>query len=176
MSILRPVSPAGGLPFHFHSETDDVAPPRGSRLARCNTFTTSETHVRRAAPRGNCLISPGFNYLPSPPLGRRKGLRVNERRIDSGEDDEVCAGRLSRPRPLPFAPSQVKRSDRVCRIVRGHKMKRRLGIEPPPVQTAVVLLGNSKFFGKRAKMLLFQKWRSLRSNCRCVWVQGHVSN
>lgn len=108
MSILRPVSPAGGLPFHFHSETDDVAPPRGSRLARCNTFTTSETHVRGAAPRGNCLISPGFNYLPSLPLGRRKGLRVNERRIDSGEDDEVCAGRLSRPRPLPFAPSRSR--------------------------------------------------------------------
>lgn len=63
---------------------------------------------RGAAPRGNCLISPGFNYLPFPPLGRRKGLRVNERRIDSGEDDEVCAGRLSRPRPLLFAPSRSR--------------------------------------------------------------------
>lgn len=81
---------------HFISSLRyNVASPPGLRPARChafNSFPGAATHVHAAcvaAPGGNCLISPSFNYLPSSPLGRSEGLRVNERRIDTGQDDQV---------------------------------------------------------------------------------------
>lgn len=138
----------------------DVASPQSSRPARCHTFNSfgARVHVHGTpAPGGNCLISSSFNYLPFPPLGRSEGLRVNERRIDNQQDDQLFCD------PPPPSASSVpgERSDRVCWIVHAHKMKSQ------PVQTAVVHRGNRKFFGKRAKTLLFWKWRILKYNWVC---------
>lgn len=103
MSILCPLSSAGGLPFHFHPANMARRHLKVSRIATLSALRRARARARRLVEI--CLISPGFNYLLLPPLGRSEGLRVNERRIDTGQDHQVFVTLKAPPpsRPL-FAP------------------------------------------------------------------------